>query len=156
LSETDRVSLAQPGTRRAAQRVAQGSGGHAPERLHAVASKTVSKGKGAAAWRRQLRNDVRNLEQAMDELAALTERSQFKPAVLVLARREGGAMYLRWRSPGGFVNGSGLAQRLSSEPQTVRRWYAEADAQAALLNAQLSAARYALRLAQRIEHAEPV
>lgn len=92
----------------------------------------------------------------MGELAALTARSHFKPAVLVLARREGGAMYLRWRSPGGFLNGPTLAQLLAGEPGGVRRWYAEADAQAALLNAQISAARYALRLAQRIEHAEPV
>lgn len=144
--EAAHVSLAQP----------MGEREVAGQRLRALASKTVSKGKGAGAWLRQLRRELRELEQAMGELAETTRRSQYQPAVLVLAKREGAAMYLRWRAPSGFLNGATLAQQLCAEPQSVRRWYAKADTQAALLNAQASAARYALRLAQHIQQAEPV
>ena len=53
------------------------------------------------------------------------------------------------------VTGVALVQRIAREPEPVRQWYAQADAQAQLLNARAAAARFALRLAEQIEQAEP-
>ena len=149
------MSLAQ-----AASELVSGSRGHGEvtqttPALRGVASKTVSKGKGAQAWAKQLRRELRFVELAMRELAQGVGRAQFRPALLVIANRTGGAVYLRWRAPDGFVTGVALVQRMAREPEPVRQWYAQADAQAQLLNARAAAARFALRLAEQIEQAEP-